>query len=213
MNIDGLKYGNPTKQQSEIIKRDVGGLLKRAIESGVIDDMLKNHPFPKNSSDTTKKELEYLKIITDKADSADIRFYEMIDTDYLEFFEKIGNSLGIDVDIDMIQSWIDEIDPITFYLKDKYNRVRPYQLSDYLGIELRTLVHTDANSAAYPSGHTIDFLVIMYNFIKLKPEIKPVLNTLYKKIRKVRELSGVHYPSDTKVSEILVKKLIEKGII
>jgi hypothetical protein len=33
MHIDKLKYGNPTKDQEDIVKRDVGGLLKKAKES------------------------------------------------------------------------------------------------------------------------------------------------------------------------------------
>ncbi len=48
MNIDSLKYGNPTKEQEEKVKRDVGGLLKKAKELGIIDDILKQFPFPKN---------------------------------------------------------------------------------------------------------------------------------------------------------------------
>ena len=65
MNIDSLKYGNPTKEQEEKVKRDVGGLLKKAKEMGVIDDILRQFPFPKNSSDVTENELMYLKKLTD----------------------------------------------------------------------------------------------------------------------------------------------------
>lgn len=213
MNIDDLKYGNPTKYQEDVIKQDIAGLLDKSIKLGIIEDMLKNHPFPKNSSDITKKELLYLKRITDSLDETEIKFLQMMEDDHYTFFEKVANKLGIDVNRDTILGWCKRIDPITFYLKDKYNRPRPFQLSDYLGIELRVPITTDAFSGAYPSGHTIDFLVIIHNLLKTNPYAKKALNELYNSIRSVREKSGVHYPSDTKVSEILVKKLIEKKVI
>ncbi len=213
MDIDDLKYGNPTKEQEEKVKRDVGGLLKKAKEMGIIDDILKQFPFPKNSSDITENELMYLKKLTDSQDEDEIKFLKLMEEDHYTFFEIVADKLGIDIDKDGILEWIDDIDPIKFYLKDQFNRPRPYQVSDYLGIELNPVITTDANSSAYPSGHTMDFLVIINNLIKLKPEKKSVLTNLYKQIRDVRERSGVHYPSDTRGTELIVQKLIQNKII
>ena len=98
---------------------------------------------------------------------------------------------------------------VFIHAKDKILKI----YRNYLNIDLNPMVTTDANSAAYPSGHTIDFLVIIYNFIKIKPSTKNSLLRLYEKIRNVRQLSGVHYPSDTKCSEILFKKMLEHNII
>ncbi len=213
MNIDDLKFGNPPKEQEEKVKRDVGGLLKKAKEMGVIDDILRQFPFPKNSSDITENELMYLKKLTDSQDEDDIKFLKLMEEDHYTFFEIVADKLGIDIDKDGILEWIDDIDPIKFYLKDQFNRPRPYQVSDYLGIELNPPITTDANSSSYPSGHTMDFLVIINNLIKLKPEKKSVLNNLYKQIRDVRERSGVHYPSDTRGTELIVQKLIQNKIV
>jgi len=213
VNIDSLKYGNPTKEQEEKVKRDVGGLLKKAKEMGVIDDILRQFPFPKNSSDVTENELMYLKKLTDSQDEDDIKFLNLMEEDIHTFFEIVANKLGIDVDRDDILKWTNDIDPIKFYLKDQFNRPRPYQVSDYLGIELYPPITTDANSASYPSGHTMDFLVIIHNLLKLNPDKKSVLNNLYKQIRDVRERSGLHYPSDTRGTELIVQKLIQNKII
>jgi hypothetical protein len=213
VNIDDLKFGNPPKEQEEKVKRDVGGLLKKAKEMGVIDDILRQFPFPKNSSDITENELMYLKKLTDSQDEDDIKFLKLMEEDHYTFFEIVADKLGIDIDKDGILEWIDDIDPIKFYLKDQFNRPRPYQVSDYLGIELNPPITTDANSSSYPSGHTMDFLVIINNLIKLKPEKKSVLNNLYKQIRDVRERSGVHYPSDTRGTELIVQKLIQNKIV
>ena len=213
MNLDDLKYGNPPYKQAKKINKDKSGLLKKSIEAGVIDDMITNYPYPKNSSDTTKKEILYLNKLTDDTTFNDKLFCKIMENHHYEFFKKVADKLGIDVTLDEIEKWVGDVDPIIFYLKNEFNRPRPYQLANYLKIDLNPIVTTDANSASYPSGHTMDFLVIIYNFIKLKPSTKNVLIKLYNKIKNVRELSGVHYPSDTKCSEILFKKLLTKHII
>jgi len=68
MNLDDIKYGNTTKEQEAKVKEDGAGILKAAIETGIIKDVLENHPFPANSSDETKNELEYLTKITNNAE-------------------------------------------------------------------------------------------------------------------------------------------------
>ena len=63
--LDDVRYGNSTKDQIEKIRTDKGGVLKRAIQLGIVKDVLENHPFPANSSDETRNELEYLTEIVD----------------------------------------------------------------------------------------------------------------------------------------------------
>ena len=212
-DIDNLKYGNPTKEQEEKVKRDVGGLLKKAKESGTIDDILKNNTFPKNSSDTTRDELIYLKRLTDSQDEEGIEFLRIMENNHYTFLQMFANRIGINVGKKDILKWVEEIDPIKLYLKDRFNRPRPHQVSDYIGVELNPVISTDANTSSYPSGHTMDFLIIIRNLIKINPEKKSILGNLYKVIRDVRERSGVHYPSDTKGTELIVKKLIQDNII
>ena len=88
-----------------------------------------------------------------------------------------------------------------------------YQLAKELNLPLYPITASDANSAAYPSGHTLDFLVILYHFGKMKPEIAEEVDELYHKIKRVRELSGLHYPSDRKISEYLFKELIKYKLV
>jgi hypothetical protein len=49
--------------------------------------------------------------------------------------------------------------------------------------------------------------------MKLKPSSKDYFLDLYKKIKDVRELSGVHYPSDGDGSEELFKLMLKYKII
>ncbi len=86
MNLDDVKYGNPTKEHDDKVKADRAGILKSAIEAGIIKDVLENHTFPLNSSDETKNELEYLVELTEDADEDDIRFCKLMETNHYDFF-------------------------------------------------------------------------------------------------------------------------------
>ena len=214
MNVDDIKYGNLRKSHFEKIKEDRAGMLSEALQKGVIKDILENHPFPLNSSEETKGELEYLKELTDSATEEDKKFCNMMEDHHYKFFEKVARDLGMEnITEDTIEGWCEVVDPIIFYLKHKFNRPRQYQLAYALGIDLYQIISTDANSGAYPSGHTMDFLVILFRFSKLRPDLVDKFNEIYERVENVRQLSGVHYTSDKKVSEILFSKLVKAGIL
>ena len=58
MSLDDIKYGNTTKEQNLKVKEDRSGIIKACEEKGIIKDILENYPFPTNTSDETKNELE-----------------------------------------------------------------------------------------------------------------------------------------------------------
>ena len=213
MSLDDIKYGNTTKEQNLKVKEDRSGIIKACEEKGIIKDILENHPFPTNTSDETKNELEYLTKVTKEASEQDLNFCKLIETNHYDFFVIVAKKLGLNVSKEEILKWVEDIDPVLFYLKDKFNRPRPYQLAKELNLPLYPITASDANSAAYPSGHTLDFLVILYHFGKMKSEIAEEVDTLYHKIKRVREISGLHYPSDRTVSEYLFKQLIKNKLI
>ena len=214
MNVDDIKYGNLRKSHFEKIKEDRAGMLSEALQKGVIKDILENHPFPLNSSKKTKGELEHLKELTDSATEEDKKFCNMMEDHHYKFFEKVARDLGMGgLTEKIIKGWCTDVDPIIFYLKNKFNRPRPYQLANYVDVDLYPIISTDANSGAYPSGHTMDFLVILFRFSKLRPDLVDKFDEIYQRVENVRQLSGVHYPSDKKVSEILFNKLVKAGIL
>jgi hypothetical protein len=197
--IDSVKFGNQPEEYVKKIEKDKYGALKKAKDSGMIDEFIKKFPPPKNSSDTTKKEQSMC-------------FY--MEHHHLDFFVKTAEKLGIKgIDRKKVNSWSDEVYPIVYFLKDYFNRPRPNELAGEYGIKLHPVTRTDANSAAYPSGHTMDFLVMIYQLMKLKPSSKKYFLDLYNKIKDVRELSGVHYPSDGDGSEELFKLMLKYKII
>ena len=213
MSLDDIKYGNTTREQNLKVKEDRSGIIKACEEKGIIKDILENHPFPTNTSDETKNELEYLTKVTKEASEEDLNFCKLIETNHYDFFVIVAKKLGLDVSEEEILKWVEDIDPVLFYLKDKFNRPRPYQLAKELNLPLYPITASDANSAAYPSGHTMDFLVILYHFGKMNPALAEELDDFYHEIKRARELSGLHYPSDRKVSEYIFKQLVKHNLI
>ena len=213
MGVDDIKYGNPTLGQLKAIRDDVGGVLSSAIFLGIIEDIVTNYPPPLNSSSETVEELKYLSDLMMNATQEDKEFCQTMEERHYEWLHEWAREWGIPCNLDDIMSWVRRIDPLTFYLKDVFNRPRPYQLARAYSIPLYPIIVTDANSAAYPSGHTMDFLVILYNFGKLRPELGKELSQLYERIKRVRELSGLHYPSDRKVSEKIFTELLNNSLV
>lgn len=213
MNLDDIKYGNHAKSHEDMIKADKTGILKACMDKGIVKDILENHPFPANSSDETRNELDYLLDITTDMDDDDFKFCYLLEMHHYDFLALVGKKLGLNVDKEMVKQLCDNINPVLFYLKDVFNRPRPYQLAKEFKLPIFPIIQTDASSASYPSGHSLDFLVTLYHFGKLKPEAAEEIDEFYHKIKRVRELSGVHYPSDRKVSEYLFKQLVKHNLI
>ena len=213
MNLDDIKYGNHAKEHEDVVKADKSGILKACIDNGIVKDILENHPFPLNSSDETRNELDYLVELTRDIDDKDFKFCYLLEIHHYEFLAVAGRKLGLDVTKEMVIELCDNTNPILFYLKDKFNRPRPYQLANELNLPIFPIIRTDASSASYPSGHSLDFLVTLYHFGKMKPEAAEEIDEFYHEIKRVRELSGVHYPSDRKVSEYLFKQLVKHNLI
>ena len=213
MNLDDIKYGNPAKEHKDAVEADKAGILKACMDKGIIKDIIENHPFPTNSSDETRNELDYLVELMGDVDDEDFKFCYLLEMHHYDFLAVAGKKMGLDVTAEQIKNWCFDIDPVLFYLKDKFNRPRPYQLAKELNLPIFPIIRTDANSAAYPSGHTLDFLVTLYHFGKMKPEAAEEIDEFYHEIKRVRELSGVHYPSDRKISEYLFKQLVKNKLI
>ena len=213
MNLDDIKYGNHAKEHEDVVKADKSGILKACIDNGIVKDILENHPFPLNSSNETRNELDYLVELTRDINDEDFKFCYLLEMHHYEFLAVAGRKLGLDVTKEMVIELCDNTNPILFYLKDKFNRPRPYQLANELNLPIFPIIRTDASSASYPSGHSLDFLVTLYHFGKMKPEAAEEIDEFYHEIKRVRELSGVHYPSDRKVSEYLFKQLVKHNLI
>jgi membrane-associated phospholipid phosphatase len=106
-----------------------------------------------------------------------------------------------------------QTDVILNFLKDVINRPRPYQLAKAYDLPLYPLIRTNAMTAAYPSGHSLTAFVMADHYSNKYPEISEDLQELGKRIADSREVTGIHYPSDTKISRMIADIIAENNLI
>lgn len=204
MEINDIKYGNPTERLAFLSSKN-NKLLSWFYQSKNFNKILKLSP--SNNSVITKNDISTILDKMSNVSQEDILFAEAAEEDFTELFIVLVRDRGFHIPRKNIDYIINQTDPLLFSLKDKINRPRPAQLAYYMGIELFPLIHSDANSAAFPSGHTLDSKnVCRYLCLKF-PSISKELMDLQYKISQSRIYTGLHYPSDEEVS-LLISDII-----
>jgi hypothetical protein len=212
LDLNDIKYGTIPIFHVESIKTG-SAIIKKCEDNGIIDHMLNNPP-PTNDSDETKNELLELQTLTKNASEDDYKLCDVLEHKHYDFFAKFCNKLGLTDETETsIKALSEEFDGLVNYIKFKINRPRPHQLAIYYDIPLFPIVSTDANSPSWPSGHSVDFLIILHRLKQKYPNNVSDFDLLYTKIKDVRQLSGVHYPSDKDGADTLVTMLIENNLI
>lgn len=197
MNINDIKFGNSTEELRCLSEKS--NLLTNWFNSkALIDKFISSAP--NNDSDITKRDFQIIQLQMSNTTVEDIVFAEAAEYDMHELFIELVKNHGYQISKKRIINIINQTDPLLFFLKEKINRPRPAQLSYYYGIDLYPLIHTDANSAAYPSGHTLDSLNVAKYLSILFPQLEKELIFLAHKISNSRIYTGLHYPSDEEVS-------------
>ena len=92
---------------------------------------------------------------------------------------------------------IKDLEIYTTKEKVRYNRARPYQVSDKIE---KPETHT-INTPSFPSGHSIEAFGIAVALAHKFPDKKKALMDVAEKISDARVEMGVHYPSDKKVGK------------
>ena len=100
---------------------------------------------------------------------------------------------------------------IVRYYKNKFQRVRPYNLAQALDME--DFDHMDLDSdtmktPAYPSGHSLQSRLVAMYYAEKYPEHRQALIMAADECGEGRIYAGWHYPSDHTESVKIAKKLI-----
>lgn len=154
-------------------------------------------PYPSNTSEETKKELDHLvalmKVRTPENEAEIKSQLKLVDFRYdcfqlkdledkkLTYMPQIVAMISLDLVAVMMRQ------------KRHFDRVRP----TYLDKRLTTVIPMPEHPA-YPSGHATETHVYANIFAELNPQKKELYFNTAKRISENRELAGVHYPSDTK---------------
>jgi acid phosphatase (class A) len=160
---------------------------------------------PTNTSATTKHELEYLQEVTKNPNEALVKMVDKQFGDPL-FKNVLGNRPFPQKEVDKLWNIVDNVIQM---LKYKHDRPRPYQLAPLMGYDVKVL-HSDSHlTPAYPSGHTAYGAIVTYYLAALYPYLSRELFRIPGQIGLARCMQGVHYPSDSEASMVIVGAIWE----
>jgi len=142
---------------------------------------------PKNSSLDTFHEIKEIQ----KLD---------IDKDFIKTTDDIHDHFktleGVEYDEEKWKKLGNEVLPIIFKLKYKFNRPRPLAVAERLGIGLDTTYLKSAQTPSYPSGHSLQGRLISLCLADEYPEMASEILQKGLEIGMGRLVSKVHYRSD-----------------
>jgi hypothetical protein len=205
MNLDLIGYGNPNQNHISWINRE-----------SYLDTLfaeLTHFTFPKNSSEATKEELNYLinRIKETQADKEKQELYQTFDIYLDEYYIKFLSQYDIPRDKvePIIESIHDDIKPLTVKLKYFFQRPRPFQLAYYYKLKLMPFMTLGADSPSFPSGHAIESKVLSEVLGNMYPELYVPLSKIADEVCDSRIGLGVHYQSDIDVGVYVAEKICE----
>jgi hypothetical protein len=213
IDINRVNYGNSPIEYVELMQKSNDPIKNWFIKKGLVEKI--KSEAPKNDSKITKNDLDVLMEKTKKATAEEIMFARHIDDEsnlaqsFIDLLKENGHeeTMGGFFRIDS------QTDGLLFFLKDVINRPRPYQLAKYFNYPMYPLIRTDAMTAAYPSGHALTAFVMSEYYSKKYPKISAELKALGEKIANSREITGIHFPSDTAISRQICNIIFENNLL
>lgn len=210
--VNSIQFGNPVLEHVELINSDC------AVKSWFIDNNVAQliiDEAPLNSSDITHQDLKELETKLKSTTPEEIAFARHVDKveNFANMFldilkeEEPNISMGDYFRVDS------QTESILYYLKDKINRPRPYQLAKALQYDVNPIIKTDACSAAYPSGHALSAYFMSQYFAIKYPTLREKLLELGEKIADSRVNVGIHFPSDNKISKEIADAIMQNNLI
>ncbi len=167
------------------------------------------YPFPKNSSEKTKKEIQYLISLGEFRTNWENEMVEY-DTRVVRPFKDYLDEYGIEVDFKRIKELRDQSNPIILALKRHYNRPRPIALAKELGLSLDTFPLKTAGTPSYPSGHATQGRLVSLLVADEAPlEHRKNILDIGKRIGESRQIAGAHFPTDTEFGVRLADHLYD----
>ena len=158
---------------------------------------------PKNNSEETKKELDYLAKLTDSLSIADKNLVSLVDNEPLDLYNDILRRHGLKMPRDKFKKVWNISLPIIMNLKYQFNRPRPEQLAKFYGLTINVTETKTHQTPAYPSGHTAYTAMGAYLLSDMYPEHSGEFFSKVGDAGYARCLQGVHYPSDNEASMVI----------
>lgn len=182
---------------------------------------------PANSSEQTRKELEFLLKLQESRTEKEISRYKMLagiyhspnnfnpldpdyDRNYSSLFH-IGSALGnwytyknLPITAKFLSNVYRDAMYYVFKMKMAFNRPRPYHLEPKLAA-LEKPLHQ-----SYPSGHSSGSFVNAYIMMEIAPELGNEFLKAAEEMAISREYLGCHYPSDSEMGRLWARKFVNE---
>ena len=161
------------------------------------------------SGNAVIKEIEQISSEYENASDLQKEQYINCDEDASYYIKQYMDENDLEYDEDTCEFLEKQCSPIIRHYKNFYNRPRPYQVAEALGIDFKRFVTDTAKTPSYPSGHTVQPYVVANYYGKLYPEIKSELREAADICAFGRVIAGLHYPSDYRGGIILADQLTQ----
>jgi len=213
IGINRIEYGNPPLEYVELANKADDHIKTWFIKKKLVEKIKSEVPL--NDSKVTQGDLEILIEKTKNATTDDITFARHIDdvSNLAQTFIDLLKENGHNEDMGGFFRIDSQTESLLFFLKDIINRPRPYQLAKSLNYPLYPLIRTDAMTASYQSGHALTAFVMSEYYSLKYPGIATQLKEHGEKIANSRELIGIHYPSDTAISQQICNIIFENNLV
>jgi hypothetical protein len=204
MNLDSVKYGNPTQEQLPYLTKD-------SYLNYLFDDLVP-FTFPKNSSEATKEELnqlvDYIEILNKNENH--LKWYRIYDRSLKSYFIEGLKKEGVNEEeaIELIFSIMEDTKPLLMKLKYYFQRPRPYQLAEYYKLKLFPFESKSADSPSFPSGHAFQGKLITEVLGNRYPQLYANMLKVFDDICYSRVYMGLHYQSDIDVAIFCAEKVL-----
>jgi len=204
MEFNELTYGNPTQDQLQFVKGNC-----------MVDDLFdtfKNSIIPKNDSELVKDELNEIKdgldIVSQPENQNYLKRYLAYDRNLIQALSSIFKQKDIEVE-ELIVDVVKDVQNLIYKLKFHHQRPRPYQLAQYFKLKLFPYKSFSAHTPSYPSGHTIEAIVILNVIGNKYPTEYQYCKELIEDIAYSRIYLGLHFPSDNEGGREIAKAILK----
>ena len=170
-------------------------------------------PPPANNSTQTLDDIKKIQMELERATETVKQQYLNCDEDSSYYIKKYMEDNDLEYDNDNIEFMEKQCSPVIRHFKNFFNRPRPYQIADRLGMKFDPYVTPTAQTPSYPSGHAVQPRVVAHYYAEKYPEHSEGLYRGAHICGWGRVQAGLHYPSDytagIQIADDLMGYLIE----
>lgn len=187
--------------------------FKKKESDKLFDDKWMDMDVPPPPSNDSKQTLAEINEIIDRREMLsdfDKRVYINTNKDTCYYIKEHLDGQDLEYDLEVIERITDSVKHIGRYYKNKFNRPRPRQIAEKLGLDKFSYEKLETtNSPAYPSNHALQARMVAHYYGEKYPAQKKYLLRAADMSAEGRINAGVHYPSDKHCAYMIADKLKE----